>query len=152
MSSPPVQGRDAGQHCALSHVLLEATGQGRSALPVELLKEEAGKLLLVRKEVVKAALAKTPASADLVQEEIGDQDLIFLPSLKRAEEGIAARVTFLAAAPPNFPAVDVARLSSGARPRLARSLRQASRPRSARPWPAALSSSRAVLAWARRLW
>jgi Helix-hairpin-helix containing domain len=34
--------------CAgLNHVLLEATGNGHCALPVELLKEEAGKLLLV---------------------------------------------------------------------------------------------------------
>jgi len=94
--------------CAgLSHVLLEATGDGHCALPVELLREEAGKLLLVKEEIVNAALEKTLAAKNLVQEKIGDQELIFLPSLKRAEEGIAARIRFLAAAPPNYPPIDV---------------------------------------------
>jgi exodeoxyribonuclease V alpha subunit len=94
--------------CAgLSHVLLEATGQGHRALPVEMLMEEAGKLLLVKEEIVKAALEKTLAGGDLVQERVGDQELIFLPSLKRAEEGIAARIKFLAAGPPNSPPIDL---------------------------------------------
>jgi hypothetical protein len=38
----------------LSHVLLKATGEGHCALPVEMLKDEAGKLLL-------AARRKMPA-------------------------------------------------------------------------------------------
>jgi len=42
-----------------------------------------------------------------VRETIADQELIFLPSLKRAEEGIAARIKFLAAAPPNYPPIDL---------------------------------------------
>jgi exodeoxyribonuclease V alpha subunit len=74
---------------------------------VELLKDEAGKLLLVKEEIVDAALEKTLACGDLVRETIGDQELVFLPSLKRAEEGIAARVRHLAAAPPNYPPIDV---------------------------------------------
>jgi exodeoxyribonuclease V alpha subunit len=46
--------------CAgLNHVLLEATGNGHCALPVELLRDEAGKLLLVKEEIVNAALEKT---------------------------------------------------------------------------------------------
>ena len=90
--------------CAgLSHVLLEATGNGHCALPVELLRDEAGKLLLVDEKIVNAALEKTLAGGDLVREMIADQELIFLPSLKRAEEGIAARIKFLSAAPPNYP-------------------------------------------------
>ena len=45
--------------CAgLNHVLLEATGQGHCALPVELLKEEAGKLLLVDEKIVTQALER----------------------------------------------------------------------------------------------
>lgn len=88
--------------CAgLSHVLLEATGNGHCALPVELLRDEAGKLLLVKEEIVNAALEKTLAGGDLVRETIAGQELIFLPSLKRAEEGIAAHIKFLAAAPPS---------------------------------------------------
>ena len=48
--------------CAgLSHVLLEATGDGHCALPVELLKDEAGKLLLVDEKIVTAALERTLA-------------------------------------------------------------------------------------------
>ncbi len=91
----------------LSHVLLEATGEGHCALPVGFLKDEAGKLLLVNEEIVKTALERTLAAGDLVRETIGDQELVFLPQLKRAEEGIAARIKALAAAPPNYPPIDV---------------------------------------------
>ena len=94
--------------CAgLNHVLLEATGEGHCALPVELLKEEAGKLLLVKEEIVNAALERTLASGDVVRETIAGQELVFLPTLKRAEEGIAARIKFLAAAPANYPPIDL---------------------------------------------
>jgi len=94
--------------CAgLSHVLLEATGNGHCALPVDLLKDEAGKLLLVDERIVSAALERTLAAGDLVREMIGQQELVFLPQLKRAEEGIAARIKALAAAPPNYPPIDV---------------------------------------------
>ena len=55
--------------CAgLNHVLLEATGNGHCALPVELLRDEAGKLLLVEEKIVNAALEKTLAGGDLVRE------------------------------------------------------------------------------------
>jgi len=94
--------------CAgLSHVLLEATGEGHCALPVEMLKDEAGKLLLVKEAIVDAALDKTLAGGNLVKEAIAGQDLIFLPSLKRAEEGIAARIKALAAGTPIYPPIDV---------------------------------------------
>jgi len=94
--------------CAgLSHVLLEATGDGHCALPVGFLKDEAGKLLLVKEEIVNAALERTLAAGDLVRETIGEQELVFLPHLKRAEEGIATRIKALAAAPPTYPPIDV---------------------------------------------
>jgi exodeoxyribonuclease V alpha subunit len=94
--------------CAgLSHVLQEATGKGHCALPVKLLKDEAGKLLLVKEEIVNAALERTLSSGELVQEKIADQELVFLPLLKRAEEGIAARISTLAASPSNYPPIDV---------------------------------------------
>jgi exodeoxyribonuclease V alpha subunit len=54
----------------LNHVLLEATGNGHCALPVELLKDEAGKLLLVEEKIVADALERTVASNDLVKETI----------------------------------------------------------------------------------
>ena len=93
--------------CAgLSHVLLEATGNGHCALPLEFLKDEAGKLLLVDENVVTAALAKTHADRDLETEKINDQDLVFLPALKRAEAGIAARIKNLCALPSAYPPID----------------------------------------------
>ncbi len=93
--------------CAgLNHVLLEATGNGHCALPLEFLAEEAGKLLLVEDKIVRAALEKTMADRDLVSETIFEQLLIFLPTLKRAEEGIAARIRHLAAQPATYPPID----------------------------------------------
>src|ERR1039458_9744383 len=65
--------------CAgLNHVLLEATGEGHCALPVDLLKEEAVKLLLVDEKIVSQALERTLASGDLVPENIAGQELLFL--------------------------------------------------------------------------
>ena len=94
--------------CAgLNHVLLEATSQGHCALPVETLRDEAGKLLLVDEKIVNAALERTLGNGDLVQENIAGQDLLFLPSLKRAEEAIAARIKKLCASPANYPPIDV---------------------------------------------
>src|SRR5208282_3649886 len=82
--------------CAgLNHVLLEATGDGHCALPVELLKDEAGKLLMVEAKIVMDALERTVASNDLVKETINGQELVFLPHLKRAEEIIAGRIKTL---------------------------------------------------------
>ena len=94
---------DAG----LNHVLLEANGQGHCALPVDLLKDEAGKLLSVETAVVDAALQRTLDRGELVREEIDGVDLVFLPQLKRAEEGIARRIRHLASLPPTFPPIDL---------------------------------------------
>ena len=96
--------------CAgLNHVLLEATGEGHCALPVELLRDEAGQLLLVDEKIVETALQRTLASGDLVQEKIDDQELIFMPSLQRAEKGIAARIKNLCASLATYPSIDFAK-------------------------------------------
>jgi hypothetical protein len=68
---------------------------------------EAGKLHLVKEEIVNSALERTLAAGDLVRETIGEQELVFLPHLKRADEGIVARIKALSAAPPNYPPIDV---------------------------------------------
>ena len=92
--------------CAgLNHVLLEATGQGHCALPIELLKDETGKLLLVNEQIIDTALQRTLAAGDLVLENVGGEDLVFLPALKRAEEGIAGRIKMLSAAASNYPPI-----------------------------------------------
>ncbi|MDR3378041.1 MAG: ATP-dependent RecD-like DNA helicase [Verrucomicrobiae bacterium] len=90
----------------LGHVLMEATNQGHCALPAEMLRDEAGKLLLVEERIVTEALERTLANNDLVKEMIAGQELIFLPRLRRAEEIIAARIRSLASLPPAFPAID----------------------------------------------
>jgi exodeoxyribonuclease V alpha subunit len=91
----------------LAHVLLTATNEGHCALPVDLLQEEAGKLLLVDPSVVEAALARTLAQGELVRDTLEDRTLVFLPQLLRAEEAIASRLQSLAAQPPDFPRVDL---------------------------------------------
>jgi exodeoxyribonuclease V alpha subunit len=57
-------------------------------------------------KIVDAALEQALANSDLVKETIAGQELIFLPSLKRAEEGIAARILSLSQFAPNYPAID----------------------------------------------
>jgi exodeoxyribonuclease V alpha subunit len=93
--------------CAgLSHVLVEAIGDGHCALPAQLLRDEAGKLLLVDDKIVSEALERTLANRDLVRETINGQELIFLPQLKRAEEIIAGRLRSLSRSPSVFPSID----------------------------------------------
>jgi exodeoxyribonuclease V alpha subunit len=71
------------------------------------MKEEAGKLLLVDEKIVTAALERTPANLELIQETIDGQELIFLPSLKRAEETIASRIKKLCESPATYPPIDL---------------------------------------------
>ncbi len=89
----------------LNHVLIEATGNGHCALPVEILLEEAGKLLLVASQVVAAALEKSLADGELVREHIAGENLLFLPNLKRAEETVAVRLQMLSKGIPSFPKI-----------------------------------------------
>lgn len=94
--------------CAgLAHILQEASGQGHCALPVEFLKAETGKLLQVGDQIVETALERTLQEKTLVWEKIADQELIFLPNLQRAEQGIARQIRTKVAAPANYPPIDV---------------------------------------------
>ena len=93
----------------LSHVLIEATNDGHCALPIDQLKDEAGKLLLVEERIVAEALERTLAKRELAPETIQGQDLIFLPYLKRAEEIVASRIRSLAIAPAVYPLIDLAK-------------------------------------------
>ncbi|MBM3878866.1 MAG: ATP-dependent RecD-like DNA helicase [Verrucomicrobia bacterium] len=91
----------------LNHALLEATNEGHCALPEPLLLEAAAKLLLVPETVVRAALEQSLATGALVREAVGGEVLLFLPHLQRAEQAIARRVLALAAAPPDYPPIDL---------------------------------------------
>ena len=94
--------------CAgLDHVLLGATNDGHCALPLDLLKDEARKLLSVDEKIVAAALERTLTANELVLEESGAQAFVFLPSLKRAEENIARCIRKLCSSPPDYPPVDL---------------------------------------------
>lgn len=90
----------------LNHVVLEATANGHCALPVEVLKEDAEKLLLVDESIVVQAMERTLTGGGLVRETIDGEELIFLPPLKRAEELIAGRIRNLCASPGNYPPID----------------------------------------------
>ncbi|MGD0262830.1 MAG: ATP-dependent RecD-like DNA helicase [Verrucomicrobiota bacterium] len=92
---------------ALDHLLLEATHDGHCALPLDLLKEEAGKLLGVEEKIVAAALERALARRELVRESIGGQELVFLPSVERAEENIARRIRQLCASPAGYPPIEL---------------------------------------------
>jgi exodeoxyribonuclease V alpha subunit len=90
----------------LSHVLQEATGDGNCALPAEVLLEETVKLLNIAQNIIREALERTLAAGDLVQDTIRGQLWVFLPHLKRAEEGIASAIKRLAASPSLYPSID----------------------------------------------
>ncbi len=90
----------------LGHVLQEATGQGHCALPVDILVEQTVKLLGVAEDLITQALNRTLAGGEVVRDDIGGHEWIFLPHLKRAEEGIAAKIKALAASVPLYPPID----------------------------------------------
>jgi exodeoxyribonuclease V alpha subunit len=89
----------------ISHLLLEATQNGHCALPVELLKDKAAELLLVGSEIVQAALERAISQQECIPEKIGDEDLLFLPALRNAEELIATRLAILSGQPSNYPGI-----------------------------------------------
>src|SRR5499427_1892653 len=90
----------------IDHVLLEATSDGHCALPLGKLKLAAAKLLGVSEAVVEQALSQMLTSGSLLLEEIGGEPLIFLPHLRKAEEGIAARIKCLAGMATLYPPID----------------------------------------------
>ncbi len=90
----------------LDHVLLGAPSEGHCALPLEKLKAAALKLLEVPEETIERALSQMLTGGFLLLEEIDSEPLIFLPHLRKAEDGIAARIARLAATSASYPAID----------------------------------------------
>jgi exodeoxyribonuclease V alpha subunit len=90
----------------IDHVLLEATSDGHCALPLGKLKLAAAKLLEVPEAIVEQALSQMLTSGFLLLEEIDGEPLIYLPHLRKAEEGIAAKVKQLAGMPTVYPPID----------------------------------------------
>jgi exodeoxyribonuclease V alpha subunit len=90
----------------IDHVLLGATSEGHCALPLEKLKAAAVKLLEVPVETVEQAVSQMLTSGFLLLEEIDGEPLIFLPHLRKAEDGIATQVKRLATAGVTYPKID----------------------------------------------
>ena len=90
----------------IDHVLLEATSDGHCGLPLEKLKIAAAKLLEVPDGIVEQALSQMLTSGSLLLEEIDGEPLIFMPHLRKAEEGIAARIKWLAGMTTLYPPID----------------------------------------------
>ena len=91
----------------IDHVLLSATSEAHCALPLAKLKDEAIKLLEVPAETIERAVTTMLTSGFLLLEEIEGEPLIFLPHIRKAEDGIATKVVRLAAADVKYPKIDV---------------------------------------------
>ncbi len=94
---------DAG----LRHVLLEATESGHCALPFDELRDKAAECLAADPALVLSGIERSLQQADLVRERIDGSDLLFLPHLREAEQGIARNLLARVHAPPPFASLDV---------------------------------------------
>jgi exodeoxyribonuclease V alpha subunit len=90
----------------IDHVLLGATSEGHCALPLEKLKAAAVKLLEVPVETIEQALSHMLTGGFLLLEEIEGEPLVFLPHLRKAEDGIATKIRRLAKAGVTYPKIN----------------------------------------------
>ena len=95
---------DAG----LQHALHEATNSGHCALPFDLLRDEAARLLDVSTDQILSGIERALAARELIRESIDGHDLLFLPHLKRAEDAIARSLLARTTTPPPFAHIDAA--------------------------------------------
>jgi len=91
----------------LEFILTDAMGDGHCALPRAMLLSEAAKVLALPGTLIAEALLRLLQKRELVLESIAGDDLVFLPGLRTAEVGIAAVISELAAAQPNYPKIDI---------------------------------------------
>lgn len=89
----------------LLHVLDEATGDGHTCLPCELLLKSAAELLEAEVEPLESALGSLAVSADVIVED----EIVYLAGLHRSERGVANFILDLCAAKLNLPAMDLQR-------------------------------------------
>ncbi len=93
-------------YAGIDHVLMEATAEGHCALPVIELNTSAMKLLEVAEGIVEQAQSQMITCGALVLETIRGEPLLFLPHLRKAEEGIASKIRIMAVAQPTYPSID----------------------------------------------
>lgn len=111
----------------IDHVLLGATSDGHCALPLEKLKQAAMKLLEVPFETVEQAVTQMLIGGFLLVEEIEGEPLVFLPHLKKAEDGIATMIKRLATAEPIYPKIDFEKAVAWCEARTGKTLAQSQR-------------------------
>ena len=75
-------------------------------MPLGKLKLAAVKLLEVPEATVEQALSQMLTGGSLLLEEIDGESLVFLPHLRKAEEGIAARIKAWRKRQPIYPPID----------------------------------------------
>ena len=90
----------------LSHALSEAGGNGHCALPEELLLKNAADLLGMDAHILQRALSEMLEEGELARDDITGEDLIFLPSIRRAEIEIASRLARMAGMTAEYPEID----------------------------------------------
>lgn len=91
---------------ALEHLLDQATGEGHCALPRRDLLEGASRLLEIDEAVIAEAFERHLRDGRILSEKVGGEDLVFLPTLREAENRIALRLRSLAAAGTPDPPID----------------------------------------------
>src|SRR5215469_7487470 len=111
----------------IDHVLLEATSEGHCALPLEKLKLTAAKLLETPEATIEQALSQMLTSGSLLLEEIDGDALIFLPHLRKAEEGLAAKIKALTQAPMIYPPIDFEKAATWCQQRTGKTLASSQR-------------------------
>jgi exodeoxyribonuclease V alpha subunit len=90
----------------LDHMLYQAAQEGHCALPRPVIEEQTAKLLEVGAGIVEQALSRSLANGQTVEETIQGEPLIYLPHLRKAEEGIAMALARLEGGGPQYPAID----------------------------------------------
>ncbi len=105
----------------INHILGEGAAAGHCALPKSMLLDQTAELLSERRlperetsakerefqSVIHEATARLLVDGGIIEEQIGGEALIFLPALKRAEEGIAEAILGVLARPSSHPPMDV---------------------------------------------
>src|SRR5215472_1969034 len=100
------------------YTLWEAVADGNCGLPEDQLLTKAVKLLEIPMETLADALVQEIREGSLVADALGDQRVVFLAHLWRAERFIAQRLQALAKAPPPWPAIDAERATVWAEKKL----------------------------------
>ena len=90
----------------ISYALAEATDEGHCGLPLDVLVPTAEKLLDIPQARIAEALTLELAGGDVIEDTVGDQRCIFLASLHRAEQTIAAALRAASAGRVPWPQID----------------------------------------------